>query len=88
MRKPSNILRIAALLVVLFFNLTTVVAQHKIFLLHPTVENIENMLELIRQKVIDIPDMEMVGVYYEKEAFDYTQSEKYLEEKRKLQITP
>ena len=50
MRKPSNIRRIAVLLVVLFFNLTTVDAQHKIFLLHPTVENIENMLELIQQK--------------------------------------
>ena len=82
MRKLSNIKKITVLLVVLFFTLITADAQHKIFLLHPTVENIENMLELIQQKVIDIPDMEMVGVYYEKEASDYTQSEKYLEEKK------
>lgn len=70
------------LLVILQLSFFAVVAQHKVFLLHPTVGNIENMLELIKQKVIDIPDMEMVGVYHEKEAFDYSQSEKYLQEKK------
>jgi len=70
------------LLVITQLSFFAAIAQHKIFLLHPTVGNIENMLELIQQKVIDIPDMEMVGVYYEKEASDYTQSEKYLEEKQ------
>ncbi len=68
------------LLVILQLSVATVFAQHKIFLLHPTEENIENMLELIQQTVIDIPDLEMVGVYYDKEAYDYAKSEKYLKE--------
>ncbi|MCL6102846.1 MAG: hypothetical protein M1292_10200 [Bacteroidetes bacterium] len=61
-------------------SLFAAVAQHRVFLLHPTVENIENMLSLIQQKVIEIPDLEMVGVYYEKEVFDYSKSEKYLKD--------
>jgi putative glutamine amidotransferase len=70
------------LLVILQLSFFAAMAQHKIFLLHPTVENIENFLALVKQKVIDIPDMEMVGVYYDKEAFDYTKSEKYLKENK------
>jgi putative glutamine amidotransferase len=57
-------------------------AQHKVYLLQPTVGNIENMLELIKLKVIDIPDMEMVGVYHEKEVYDYSQSEAYLKDNK------
>ena len=70
------------LLLLLQFSILSAFAQHKVYLLQPTVGNIENMLELIKQKVIDIPDMEMVGVYHEKEAYDYTKSEIYLKEKK------
>jgi len=68
------------LLLILQFSILSAFAQHKLFLLHPTVGNIENMLELIKLKVIDIPDLEMVGVYHEKEVSDYSKSEKYLKE--------
>jgi putative glutamine amidotransferase len=57
-------------------------AQHRVFLLHPTVDNIENILKLIEQNVINIPDLEMIGVYHEKEVFDYSKSDKYLKEKK------
>jgi len=70
------------LLVILQMSLFVAVAQHKIFLLHPTVGNIENILELVNHQVIDIPDLEMVGVYYEKEAYDYSKSEKFLKDKK------
>jgi len=55
-------------------------SQHRIVLLHPTVSNIENMEWMVENKIIDIPDVEMVGVYYAKEAYDYSASEKYLAE--------
>ena len=55
-------------------------AQHRLVLLHPTVSNIENMEWMVENKIIDIPDVEMVGVYYAKEAYDYAASEKYLAE--------
>ncbi len=78
--KNFQILRKTLFLFLLQFLILSAFAQHKIFLLHPTVGNIENMLELIKQKVIDIPDLEMVGVYHEKEVSDYSKSEKYLKE--------
>jgi putative glutamine amidotransferase len=53
-------------------------AQHRLVLLHPTVGNIENMEWMVENKIIDISDLEMVGVYYAKEVYDYSASEKYL----------
>ena len=58
----------------------TAQSQHRLVLLHPTVGNIENMEWMVENKIIDIPDVEMVGVYYAKEAYDYAASEKYLAE--------
>ena len=82
MRKLSVLRKLLVFAVVVCFSATVAFAQHKIFLLHPTVGNIENMLDLIRLKVINIPDLEMVGVYHAKEASDYSKSEKYLKEKK------
>jgi len=55
-------------------------SQHRLVLLHPTVGNIENMEWMVENKIIDIPELEMVGVYYAKEAYDYSASEKFLAE--------
>ncbi len=55
-------------------------AQHRLVLLHPTVSNIENMEWMVENKIIDIPDVEMIGVYYANEAYNYAVSEKYLAE--------
>ena len=85
--KSLFILRKILFLLLLQFLILSAFAQHKIFLLHPTVGNIENMLELIKQKVIDIPDLEMVGVYHEKEVSDYSKSEKYLKENKVAHYT-
>jgi len=49
-------------------------------LLHPTVGNIENMIWMVDNKIIDIPGVELVGVYSADEAYDYAASEKYLTE--------
>jgi putative glutamine amidotransferase len=77
-----NLQKALILLVILQFSFFAAIAQHKVFLLHPTVDNIKNILELIQQKIIDIPDMEMVGVYHQKESSDYSKSEAYLKEKK------
>ena len=55
-------------------------SQHRLVLLHPTVSNIESMEWMVENKIIDIPDVELVGVYFAKEAYDYSTSEKYLAE--------
>ena len=82
MKRNQLLRKIGILLVILQLAIFPVVGQHKVFLLHPTVGNIENMLELIKLKVIDIPDLELVGIYHEKEASDYGKSEKYLTDNR------
>ena len=53
-------------------------SQHKVVLLHPTVSNIENFEWLVTNKVINIPDLELLGVYYAKEAYNYSASEKFI----------
>ena len=53
-------------------------SQHRLVLLHPTVSNIESMEWLVENKIIDIPEVELIGVYFAKEAYDYSASAKYL----------
>ena len=53
-------------------------SQHRLVLLHPTVSNIESMVWMVDNKLIDIPGVELVGVYFAKETYDYSASEKYL----------
>jgi putative glutamine amidotransferase len=55
-------------------------SQHRLVLINPTVGNIESMEWMIENKIIDIPGVELLGVYYAKEAYDYSVSEKYLSE--------
>lgn len=80
MRKILILRKTMVLLLILQVSFFVAIAQHKVFMLHPTVGNIENILELISQKVIAIPDLELVGVYHENEESDYSASEKYLKE--------
>ena len=55
-------------------------AQHRLVLLHPTVSNIQSMVWMVENKVIDIPGVELLGVYFDNEAYDYSASERYLSE--------
>jgi len=57
-------------------------SQNRLVLLHPTVSNIEKMVWMVENKIIDIPGVELLGVYYAKEAYDYSASEKYLAERQ------
>jgi len=86
--KKFQILQKALLLLLLMqVSFLVAVAQHKVFMLNPTVGNIDNILELVNQKVITIPDLEWVGVYHENETFDYAASEKYLKENNVAHFT-
>ncbi|HEY5509914.1 MAG TPA: hypothetical protein VIK10_02695 [Prolixibacteraceae bacterium] len=67
MKKILVLRKILVILVILQFAIFASAARHRVYLLHPTVGNIENMMELLQQKVIEIPDLEMVGVQYHPE---------------------
>ena len=79
MRKPVPQIKVLLLFLAIFC-LTSLQgqSQHRLVLLHPTVSNIESMVWMVENKIIDIPGVEMTGVYYAKEAYDYSASEKYL----------
>ena len=55
-------------------------SQHRLVLLHPTVSNIINMVWMVENKVIDIPGVELLGVYSASEVYDYKLSENYIRE--------
>ncbi len=56
-------------------------ARHKIYLMNPTVWNLENTLWLMQKKVIDIPDADLIGVCYSGVAYNYMLTEKFIKDK-------
>ncbi|MCL3779245.1 hypothetical protein EMN47_02485 [Prolixibacteraceae bacterium JC049] len=56
--------------------------SQRIVLIHPTVGTIKHFNGLIEQNIIELKNAEIVGLYHEKEDYDYNQSVKYLEEKQ------
>ena len=75
-----SVIRIRAflLMTIVIFISSHAHSRHRIVLLHPTVSNIENMEWMVEHKIIDIPEVELTGVYYADEAYNYAASEKYL----------
>ena len=53
-------------------------SQHRLVLLHPTVSNIESMVWMAENKIIDIPEVQLLGVYSSEEVYNYSSSEKYI----------
>jgi len=80
MRKPDFRFKAILFLIILFQNSFQGQAQHRLVLLHPTVSNIQSMIWMVENKVIGIPGVELLGVYFDKEAYDYSASERYLSE--------
>jgi putative glutamine amidotransferase len=78
MKKTGFLAKTLVLLIVIFVTTLKVQSQHRLVLLHPTVSNIESMIWMVGNKIIDIPGVELLGVYSAKEAYDYSASEKYL----------
>jgi putative glutamine amidotransferase len=50
----------------------------QIVLMHPTVANIESFELLIKNNIISVPNFELIGVYHEKEEYDYSKSINYI----------
>jgi len=82
MRNTGFQFKVLLLFIILFLISFQGQSQYRLFLLHPTVSNIENMEWMVENKIIDIPGVELVGVYSAKEAYDYSASEKYLDKKQ------
>jgi len=54
--------------------------NNKILVLtHPTVSNLQTFATLVEKGLVDLPDYRFVGVYYEKERYDFSKTEKFLD---------
>jgi len=48
-------------------------------LTHPTVSNLKTFATLVEEGLVDLPDYRVVGVFYDKERYDFSKTEKYLD---------
>lgn len=54
--------------------------KNQIVLMHPTVGNIESFEVLIKNKIINLPNLVIIGVYHQKEEYDYSKSIEYIKD--------
>ena len=54
--------------------------KNRVVLLYPTVRGLENFIYLIEKEIINVPDLELVGLYHTDESYDYNKSVEFLEE--------
>ena len=69
---------ISLLLLVYFSGFSVNTDTTRIIFLHPTVHNIETFIFLKDNDLININNVQFVGVYYDKEEYDYNQSVGFL----------
>ena len=53
--------------------------KNRVVLLFPTVRGLENFIYLIENKIINVPDLELIGLYHADESYDYNKSVEFLE---------
>jgi len=80
MRRSRILLNVLPIAILFIFMAFYGQAQHRLVLLHPTVSNIESIEWMVENRVIDVPGLEMIGVYSAHEVYDYAISEHYISE--------
>lgn len=76
LKKIPNIL--FHVLMVIFISACKLSGQINIVIIHPTAKNLENYLELIEKKCIDIENYRITGVYHTMEVYNYSQSRQWI----------
>lgn len=56
--------------------------ENTLIFVHPTAYNLELFTFMIDNKIIEIIDLKIIGVYHEKESYDYSKSEAFLAENK------
>ena len=54
--------------------------KNKVVLLFPTVGSLKNFIYLIENKIINVFDLELIGLYHADESYDYNKSVEFLKE--------
>ncbi|MGC9375418.1 MAG: gamma-glutamyl-gamma-aminobutyrate hydrolase family protein [Bacteroidales bacterium] len=75
------------LFVTIFFVSIQLWSQDKtLVLVHPTEYNLKLFTFLVHQKIVNVDDLKILGVYHEKETYDYTLSKSFIEKNTELPI--
>jgi len=53
--------------------------QKILVLTHPTVDNLQSFMKLEQQGLVDLSGIQIVGVYYKQENYDYSRTKNYLD---------
>ncbi len=70
--------KIILIIVAVLFSLKLFAQNNKIVLVHPTKYNLELFTNLIDKKIIEIEDFHILGIYHEKETYNYKKSHDFL----------
>lgn len=70
----------------LCFSIISVAQQNVLVLAHPTAYNLDLFTNLINQNIIEIDDLSILGVYHEKETYDYNKSRRFIQENNLINI--
>lgn len=70
--------KIILIIVAVLFSIKLFAQNNKIVLVHPTKYNLELFTNLIDKKIIEIEDFHILGIYHEKETYDYKNSHDFL----------
>lgn len=72
---------------VFFILLIQVLAQEKtLILVHPTEYNLSLFTYLVNQKIVEIDDLKIMGVYHKNETYDYSRSISFIEKNKEIPI--
>ena len=66
-------------LLLLHLSILTLSGQDTLLLFHPTAYNLEVIQNLMEEEVFDLEAYHILGVYHEKEGYDYSRAEEYVE---------
>jgi hypothetical protein len=69
-------LGVSLILITFFFS--PLFGQDTLLLFHPTAYNLEVIQKLLDEKVLDLEEYHILGVYHEKEIYDYAKAEEYV----------
>ncbi|PLX12417.1 MAG: hypothetical protein C0597_13390 [Marinilabiliales bacterium] len=79
--------QVILILGIILFNVCLFAQKNTLVLMHPTAYNLELFTSLLNKKIIDLRNITIVGVYHEKETYDYSESAQFLEENNYANIT-
>lgn len=72
---------------IFFISIQLSAQERTLVLVHPTEYNLELFTYLVNQEIVKVDDLNIVGIYHEKETYDYARSISFIERNTEIPIT-